>query len=134
MVLVLGYSIEGVSPPATDIKGTTIDQGEPAESEFGVSIEKFIRRDEIHSHSAQKNSTLYSNATVAGRKKSAQTIKALEAYWEDKHYLIIDRISMVSCKMFAKLLSIISCAKARRGGEKTDKNMQGLPMKWTSRY
>jgi len=63
----------------------------------------------------QKNSTLYSNATVGGRKNSAQTIKALEAYWEDKHYLIIDEISMVSHEMFAKLSSIISRAKARRG-------------------
>jgi len=41
---------------------------------------------------------------------------------------------MVSREMFAKLLSIISCAKARQGGEKTDENMQGLPTKWTSRY
>jgi len=65
----------------------------------------------------QKNSTLYSNATVGGRKNSAQTIKALEAYWEDKHYLIIDKISMVSREMFmfAKLSSIISHAKARWG-------------------
>ena len=45
-------------------------------------------------------------------KQSAQTIKQLEEYWQDKHYLIIDEISMVSCDMFAKLSSIISCTKA----------------------
>ena len=27
-------------------------------------------------------------------------------YWHDKHYLIIDKISMVSCKMFSKLANI----------------------------
>ena len=47
-----------------------------------------------------------------GGKQSAQTIKQLEVYWRDKHYLIIDEISMVSHDMFAKLSSIISCAKA----------------------
>jgi len=31
-----------------------------------------------------------------GGKQSAKTMKALEAYWRDKHYLIIDEMSMVS--------------------------------------
>ena len=47
-----------------------------------------------------------------GAKQSAQTIKALETYWHDKHYLIIDEISMVSREMFAKLSNIIGRAKA----------------------
>jgi len=37
-----------------------------------------------------------------GGKQSAKTIKALEMYWQDKHYLIIDEISMVSREMFAR--------------------------------
>ena len=47
-----------------------------------------------------------------GAKQSAQTIKALETYWHDKHYLIIDEISMVSREMFAKLSNIIGRARA----------------------
>ena len=52
---------------------------------------------------------------LQGSKQSAQTIKALEAYWADKQYLIIDEISMVSREMFAKLSSIVSRAKAHDG-------------------
>ena len=47
-----------------------------------------------------------------GGKQSPQTIKALEVYWADKNYLIIDEISMVSREMFAKLSNIIARARA----------------------
>ena len=47
-----------------------------------------------------------------GAKQSAWTITALELYWHDKHYLINDKISMVSRKMFAKLSNIIRRARA----------------------
>jgi len=53
--------------------------------------------------------------SVQGGRQSAQTIKALEAYWRDKHYFIIDEISMVSRQMFTKLSGIISQAKAGDG-------------------
>lgn len=62
---------------------------------------------------------------LQGRKQSAQTIKALEAYWKDKHYLIIDEISMVSREMFARLSAIISQAKAHEGTA-CDKPFGGL--------
>ena len=52
---------------------------------------------------------------INGGKQLAITMKALEDYWKDKHYLIIDEISMVSRKFFAKLSNIIACAKAGRG-------------------
>ena len=42
-----------------------------------------------------------------GDAQSAQMIQALEMYWHDKQYLIIDEISMVSQEMFAKLSNII---------------------------
>jgi len=48
---------------------------------------------------------------LQGEKQSAQTIQALEIFWRNKHYLIVDEISMVSREMFAKLSSIISRAK-----------------------
>jgi len=52
---------------------------------------------------------------INGGKQSATTMKSLEDYWIDKHYLIIDEISMVSREFFAKLSNIIACAKAGRG-------------------
>jgi len=52
---------------------------------------------------------------INGGKQSAVTMKALEDYWNDKHYLIIDEISMVSREFFAKLSNIIAQAKAGRG-------------------
>lgn len=52
---------------------------------------------------------------LQGNKQSAQTLKALKSYWQDKHYFIIDEISMVSHEMFMKLSSIISRAKAHNG-------------------
>jgi len=60
-----------------------------------------------------------------GAKQSPKTIKALETYWQDKHYLIIDEISMVSRKMFAKLSRIISRAKEHQG-KTTDEPFGGL--------
>ena len=45
-------------------------------------------------------------------KQSPQTTKALEVYWQDKQYLIIDEISMVSWEIFAKLSNIIGRARA----------------------
>ena len=61
---------------------------------------------------------------LQGGWQSAQTIKRLEGYWREKHYLIIDKISMVSRKMFAKLSSIVSRAKA--GDTTTDEPFRGL--------
>jgi len=49
---------------------------------------------------------------LRGGKQSLQMMKVLDEYWKDNHYLIINEISMVSGEMFAKLSSIISCAKA----------------------
>ena len=64
--------------------------------------------------SAINGQTLHFIAMIPlnGAKQSAQTIKALETYWHDKHYLIIDEISMVSREMFAKLSNIIGRARA----------------------
>jgi PIF1-like helicase len=58
--------------------------------------------------------TIHSIAMVPlnGLKQSAQTLKKLESLWQDKQYLIIDEISMVSRKFFARLSNIIGRAKA----------------------
>ena len=45
---------------------------------------------------------------VRGGKQSAQTLKRLHTFWKDKRYLIIDKVSMLSCGFFAKLSRIIS--------------------------
>jgi len=45
---------------------------------------------------------------LKGGKQSVQTIKVLKVFWRDKHYLIIDKMSMISHQMFSKLSSIIS--------------------------
>ena len=47
---------------------------------------------------------------VRGGKQSAQTLKRLRTFWKDKHYLIIDEVSMLSRCFFAKLSRIISTA------------------------
>ena len=49
---------------------------------------------------------------INGGKQSAVTMKSLEDYWNNKHYLIIDEISMVSREFFAKLSNIIAHARA----------------------
>ncbi|KAI6138418.1 hypothetical protein BKA82DRAFT_949288, partial [Pisolithus tinctorius] len=46
-----------------------------------------------------------------GGRQSAQTVKTLEEYWRDKHYLIINEMSMVSRPFLAKLSNIISRAR-----------------------
>ncbi|KIN94791.1 hypothetical protein M404DRAFT_98806, partial [Pisolithus tinctorius Marx 270] len=57
--------------------------------------------------------TLHNIGNVTHRKQSAQTMKRLEEYWHDKHYLIIDEMSMVSRPFLAKLSHII--CRARTG-------------------
>ena len=59
--------------------------------------------------SAINRKTLHFIAMIPlnGGAQSAQMIQALETYWHDKQYLIIDEISMVSREMFAKLSNII---------------------------
>ncbi|KIO02612.1 hypothetical protein M404DRAFT_65468, partial [Pisolithus tinctorius Marx 270] len=42
-----------------------------------------------------------------GGKQSAQTMKRLEEYWQDKSYLIIDEMLMVSQALLAKVSNII---------------------------
>jgi len=63
---------------------------------------------------------------LQGGKQSARTMKALEAFWQDKQYLIIDEMSMVSCEMFAKLSSIISRVKTVINGSSTNEPFGGL--------
>ena len=50
-----------------------------------------------------------------GAKRSGWLIKvALELYWHDKHYLIIDKISMVSRDMFSMVSNIIGQSRTRQ--------------------
>ena len=62
---------------------------------------------------------------INGGKQSAVTMKVLEEYWIDKHYLIIDEISMVSREFFAKLSNVIGRARANRAMH-TDDPFGGL--------
>ena len=59
---------------------------------------------------------------VRGGRQSAQTLKKLHDFWKDKHYLIIDEVSMLSRSFLAKLSQIISIAKESEG----DKPFGGL--------
>ena len=63
---------------------------------------------------------------LQGGKQSVQTMKALEAYWQGKQYLIIDKMSMVSHEMFAKLSGIISRVKTPNDRTSTNKPFSGL--------
>ena len=49
--------------------------------------------------------------TLNSAKQFARSIKVLELYWHDKHYLIINKILMVSHNLFAKLSNIIGQSK-----------------------
>ena len=60
--------------------------------------------------------------SVRGGKQSAQTLKRLRTFWSDKHYLIIDEVSMLSRSFFSKLSRIISTALE----SKEDKIFGGL--------
>ena len=63
---------------------------------------------------------------VNSEHQSAKTLKKLEALWAHKKYLAIDKMSMVSKQLFAKLSRIISRAKGFTNTEQTDLPFGGL--------
>ena len=63
-----------------------------------------------------------------GRKRNqgAEAAKQLSEYWSNKTHLIIDEISMVSCKMLARIERIISKARAGAADFNSTKSFGGL--------
>ena len=64
-------------------------------------------------------STLHSMTGIppqGGHRQSGEMENRQQMFWREKNYLIIDEISMVSSKFFAKIERVISKAKAYEGG------------------
>ena len=63
---------------------------------------------------------------IKGSKQSKRGYKKLVATWQDKLYLIIDEMSMISCQMLARVSNALTIAKKLAGIEGEHKLFRGI--------